>query len=124
MAIGPAVVFAVVGITTGDWNNLAVSQAALTFLLTLAIQGFVFRASIPSAFAPFNWRWPIALAVTVVLAILLATIPALGAVFGVTVGSGWAIILAATLVPALLTDIIKSVLALFVGSKRESSELN
>ena len=124
MAIGPAVVFAVVGITTGDWNNLAVSQAALTFLLTLAVQGFVFRASIPSAFAPFNWRWPIALAVTVVLAILLATIPAQGAGFGVTDGSGWAIILAATLVPALLTDIIKSVLALFVGSKRESSELN
>lgn len=124
MAIGPAVVFAIVGVTTGDWSRLAVSQAAITFLLTLAVQGFVFRASIPSAFAPFNWRWPMALAVTVVLAVLLTTIPPLGATFGVTVGNSWPIIAAATLVPALLADIIKSVLALFVGGKRESSEWN
>ncbi len=124
MALGPAIVFAIVGVTTGDWGGMAVSQAALTFLLTLAAQGFVFRASIPSVFAPFNWRWPMAAAITVAIAVLFAIIPPLGAVFGVTVGNGWAIILAATLVPALLTDIVKSVLALFVGGKREGNELN
>ncbi|MBQ3132839.1 MAG: cation-transporting P-type ATPase [Clostridia bacterium] len=121
IAATPATVFAMVGVSTGDWNGLAVSQATIAFLLSLAAQALVFRSSLPTWLAPFNWRIVAACAAIVVLALMLPSMPPIAAVCGITgIGDSLSLALTVTVVLLVAADILKSLLSLLVGSRKNS----
>lgn len=124
LAAGPAIVFAAVGVHSGDWLYTAVSTAAFSFLLMLATQAFTFRYSpLPSLFGGFNFFIVIAMGAVAALAGGLCVSPELAELCGMpALGEYWAVVV---WVPALLlvfTEVVKTFATLAFGSPKGSKK--
>ena len=123
MAVAPAVVFAAVGVASGDWMLTAVSAAGLTFLLSLASQAFAFRSSsLPSLLGGFNILMLFSLVVCAMVAGTLVGSPAFAELCGVpALGEYWGWIGGVAGAVLVATEVVKVLLTAVVGNRMDAA---